>query len=112
MPTVMAAADVIISRSGASTCNEIAAAGLPAILIPSPNVTNHHQDKNAGVLADRSAAIAISEADCTAQGLFDEIQTLLSDPDRRKDMAKRLREMVRLDSTERICDIVETLTRH
>ena len=112
MPTVMAAADVIISRSGASTCNEIAAAGLPAILIPSPNVTNHHQDKNAGVLADRSAAIAISEADCTALGLFDEIQTLLSDPDRRKDMAKRLREMVRLDSTERICDIVETLTRH
>ncbi len=112
MPTVMAAADVIISRSGASTCNEIAAAGLPAILIPSPNVTNHHQDKNAGVLADRSAAIAISEADCTALGLFDEIQTLLSDPDRRKDMAKRLREVVRLDSTERICDIVETLTRH
>ena len=112
MPTVMAAADVIISRSGASTCNEIAAAGLPAILIPSPNVTNHHQDKNAGVLADRSAAIAISEADCTALGLFDEIQKLLSAPDRRKDMAKRLREMVRLDSTERICDIVETLTRH
>ncbi len=112
MPTVMAAADVIISRSGASTCNEIAAAGLPGILIPSPNVTNHHQDKNARVLADRSAAIAISEEDCTAQRLYDEIQGLLHDPERRENMAKRLREMVRLDSTERICDIVETLTRH
>ena len=110
MPTVMTAADVIISRSGASTCNEIAAAGLPGILIPSP-VTNHHQDKNARVLADRSAAIAISEADCTAQRLYDEIQGLLHDPERREDMAKRLREMVQLDSTEQICDIVETLTR-
>ena len=112
MPTVMAAADVIISRSGASTCNEIAAAGLPGILIPSPNVTNHHQDKNAGVLADRSAAIAIGEADCTAQRLYDEIQGLLRDPERRENMAKRLREIVRLDSTERICGIVEALTRH
>lgn len=112
MPTIMAAADVIISRSGASTCNEIAAAGLPGILIPSPNVTNHHQDKNARVLADRSAAIAISEADCTARRLYDEIQGLLRDPERRENMAKRLREMVRLDSTERICDIVEALTRH
>ncbi|MGN1028410.1 MAG: undecaprenyldiphospho-muramoylpentapeptide beta-N-acetylglucosaminyltransferase [Faecousia sp.] len=112
MPTVMAAADVIISRSGASTCNEIAAAGLPGILIPSPNVTNHHQDKNARVLADRSAAIAISEADCTAQRLYDEIQGLLRDPEHRENMAKRLREIVRLDSTERICDIVEALTRH
>lgn len=111
MPTVMTAADVIISRSGASTCNEIAAAGLPGILIPSPNVTNHHQDKNARVLADRSAAIAISEVDCTAQRLYDEIQGLLHDPERREDMTKRLREMVQLDSTERICDIVETLTR-
>lgn len=111
MPTVMTAADVIISRSGASTCNEIAAAGLPGILIPSPNVTNHHQDKNARVLADRSAAIAISEADCTAQRLYYEIQGLLHDPERREDMTKRLREMVQLDSTERICDIVETLTR-
>ena len=112
MPTVMAAADVIISRSGASTCNEIAASGLPGILIPSPNVTNHHQDKNARVLADRSAAIAISETDCTAQRLYDEIQGLLHDPARREDMAKQLRKMVRLDSTERICDIVETLMRH
>ena len=63
------------------------------------------------MLADRSAAIAISEADCTAQRLYDEIQGLLHDPERREDMAKRLREMVQLDSTERICDIVETLTR-
>ena len=45
MPTMMAAADIIISRAGASSCNEIAAAGTPCILIPSPNVTDNHQEK-------------------------------------------------------------------
>lgn len=111
MPTLMAAADVIISRSGASTCNEIAAAGLPGILIPSPNVTNHHQEKNARLLADRGAAVLVPEEACTAQRLYDEIQGLLRDPDRRENMAKQQRAMVRLDSTERICDIVQTLIR-
>ena len=55
MPTVMAAADIIIGRAGASTCNEIGASGTPCILIPSPNVTNDHQMKNAKILADRGA---------------------------------------------------------
>ncbi len=49
MPTVMAAADVMICRAGASTCNEIAAAGIPCVLIP-PNVTDNHQEKNARAL--------------------------------------------------------------
>ena len=50
MPTVLAAADVVIGRAGSATCNEIAAAGIPCVLIPSPNVTNNHQEKNARVL--------------------------------------------------------------
>lgn len=111
MPTLMAAADIIISRSGASTCNEIAVAGTPAILIPSPNVTNHHQEKNARVLADRSASILLPEEECTAQRLYDEIQSLLRDPERRENMRRTLRTMVRLDSAERICDIVEELAK-
>ena len=53
MPVEMAAADVVISRSGAATCNEIAASGTPSILIPSPNVTNNHQEHNARVLSTR-----------------------------------------------------------
>lgn len=111
MPTLMAAADVIISRSGASTCNEIAVAGTPAILIPSPNVTNHHQEKNARVLADRSAAVLLPEEECTPQRLYDEIQSLIQDPERRENMRRTLRTMVRLDSAERICDIVEELAK-
>jgi len=109
MPTLMAAADVVISRSGASTCNEIAVAGTPAILIPSPNVTNHHQEKNARVLADRSASVLLPEEECTPQRLYDEIQSLLKDPERRENMRRTLRTLVRLDSAERICDIVEQL---
>ena len=111
MPVEMAAADVVISRSGAATCNEIAASGTPSILIPSPNVTNNHQEHNARVLSNKDAAVTILEKDCTAQGIFDELQALLRDSARRENMSKTLRTMARLDSTERICDIVEELTK-
>ena len=109
MPLEMAAADVVISRSGAATCNEIAASGTPSILIPSPNVTNNHQERNARVLSDKDAAVTILEKDCTAEKVMAEIQSLLADKDRRENMSKTLRSMVRLDSTQRICDIVEEL---
>ena len=111
MPTLMAAADVMISRAGASTCNEIAAAGLPCILIPSPNVTNNHQEKNARVLEARKGAVVLLEKDCTAQALYTQIQSLLADPQRRAEMGRNLHEMVTLDSTERICDIIEQLVK-
>ena len=111
MPVEMAAADIVISRSGAATCNEIAVSGTPSILVPSPNVTNNHQEHNARVLSDRDAAVTILEKDCTAQVLFDEIGRLLSDPERRESMSKTLKTMVRIDSAQRICDIVEELTK-
>ena len=111
MPVEMAAADVVISRSGAATCNEIAISGTPSILVPSPNVTNNHQEHNARVLSDKNAAVTILEKDCTARLLFDEISRLLSDPERRENMSKTLKTMVRADSTQRICDIVEELVK-
>ncbi len=111
MPLEMAAADVVISRSGAATCNEIAVSGTPSILIPSPNVTNNHQEHNARVLADRNAAVMILEKDCTAQKVMEEIEALLADSQRRENMSKTLTSMVRLDSTQRICDIVEGLVK-
>ena len=111
MPTLMAAADVIISRAGASTCNEIGAAGLPCILLPSPNVTNNHQEKNARVLESRGGAVVIVEKDCSAEKVYEEIKSLLADPDRRAEMGKNLRRMVTMDSAERICDIVEQLAK-
>ncbi len=111
MPTLMAAADVFISRAGASSCNEIAASGTPAILIPSPNVTDDHQTKNAGVLAGRGGAVLIHEKDCTPEKLYREVMDILSDSGRRAEMSRNLRQDVILDSTDRICDILEELTK-
>jgi len=111
MPTLMAAADVIISRAGAATCNEIGASATPSILIPSPNVTANHQEKNARVLSDHGVAVLVLEKDCTSEVIYREICGLLSDEARREAISAKLRKLVRHDSTERICDIVEELTR-
>ena len=109
MPTVMAASDVFISRAGASSCNEIAASGTPCILIPSPNVTNNHQEKNARVMEKRGAAIVILEDRCDAQSVFDLLTQLLADRQRLSDMSANLRGMAVLDCAERICDMIEDL---
>ena len=109
MPTMMAAADVIISRAGASSCNEIAAAGTPCILIPSPNVTDNHQEKNARSLADNGGAILVLEKECTAQRLMDEITMLLGDSSRYEEMVKALQKICVPDSTERLCDVIAQL---
>ncbi len=111
MPEVMAAADVIISRAGASTCNEIAACGTPAILIPSPNVTDNHQEKNARVLSDRGGAVLLLEKDCTAQALYDTLKELLKDAGRRQSMSANLQKGVILDCSERIVDMMQELIK-
>ena len=64
MPLVMAAADVVLCRAGASTISELTAIAKPSILVPSPNVTANHQEKNARVLADQGAAVLLLERDC------------------------------------------------
>ena len=111
MPTVLAAADLIIGRAGSATCNEIAASGTPCILIPSPNVTNNHQEKNARVLEKGGGAIVVLEKDCTPEKIYGLVRELLADEDRRKEMGRSLHDMVQLDSTEQICAIVEELTK-
>ncbi len=111
MPTVMAAADVIIGRAGASSINEIGVSGTPCILIPSPNVTNHHQEKNARVYADRGAVVLLLEEKCTAETLYCTVKELLEDPERCKQMSATIRSMVLPDAADRICDIVEQLAK-
>jgi UDP-N-acetylglucosamine--N-acetylmuramyl-(pentapeptide) pyrophosphoryl-undecaprenol N-acetylglucosamine transferase len=111
MPTVMAAADIVIGRAGASTCNEIAASGTPCILIPSPNVTDNHQEKNARALASQGAAVMVLEKDCTAQHLMEQIKGILGDTQRAKKMEKALLQMCVPDSAERLCDIAYNLAK-
>ena len=111
MPTVMNAADVIIGRAGASSCNEIAAAGIPAILIPSPNVTANHQEKNARVLSDNGAAILVLEKECTPEGVYQTVKELLEDREKAESMASALRSMAVPDSAEKICAVIEELIK-
>lgn len=110
MPQVMAAADVYIGRAGSSTCNEIAASGVPCILIPSPNVTNNHQEHNARVLADAGGAVLLPEKECDAKRLMEEIQSLLEDEKRRQAMSAALQRLAVPDSAQRICRIMAELT--
>lgn len=111
MPTVMAAADVFISRAGASSCSEIAASGTPCVLIPSPNVTDNHQEKNARALEANGAAIVLLEKDCTPQALYDRITGLLADTQQYDAMTKALYAMAVPDSAERLCDVLEQLAK-
>ena len=109
MPTMMAAADIVISRAGASSCNEIAASGTPCILIPSPNVTDNHQEKNARALSDQGAAILVLEKECTAEALMEQITSLLDNRESYSQMEQALQKMCVLDSAERLCDIIYEL---
>lgn len=111
MPTAMAAADVVISRAGASTCNEIAASGTPCVLIPSPNVTDNHQEKNARAMEKPGGAVVILEKDCTAQKIYEEIRKIVEDPRTSEKMQKALHAMVVPDSAERVCSIMDSLMK-
>lgn len=111
MPTVMAAADLFISRAGSSTLNEIAAAGTPCIIVPSPNVTNNHQEKNARILEQRGAAVVIRESDCSGEVLYRTAKELLEDRDRCQKMRSALRDISVIDSAERIYQIILELAK-
>jgi len=86
MPEVLAAASLFVGRAGASFLAEVTALGIPSILIPSPNVTNNHQEANARSLADAGAADMILERDLKGNVLFDRIAAIMTDPARRSAM--------------------------
>ena len=111
MPTLMAAADIFISRAGASSCNEIAVSGTPCILIPSPNVTDNHQEKNARIIEGRGGCVLLLEKECTAQRLYEEVNALLNDTERREAMRRALMDSSMPGSADRICDIIAQLAK-
>lgn len=106
MPTVMAAADLVLCRAGASTLAELTAMGKPAVLIPSPNVTNNHQEKNARVLAESGGAKLLLEPDFTADSLLGLVSELLHHPEQLEEMSEKMRSMGVADATDRITEIV------
>jgi len=109
MSDCLAAADVVICRSGAMTISELCVQGKASILIPSPNVAENHQYYNALALADRDAAVVIEEKDLTGQRLVDELKKLLSDPEKLKQMGKNAAANAIYDANERIYKVLMEL---
>lgn len=105
MPRALAAADVGVFRSGSSMCFEIAAVGLPSILVPSPHVTGDHQTGNARLLASAGGAVVVPDAQLTPERLDAELSALLADPDRRGDMGRAVHSFARPDAAERVADL-------
>jgi UDP-N-acetylglucosamine--N-acetylmuramyl-(pentapeptide) pyrophosphoryl-undecaprenol N-acetylglucosamine transferase len=93
MPEALAAADLVVARSGATTLAEITVLGVPAILIPSPNVVNNHQYYNARLLSDAGAAVLINETDFNLRRLKQEIDTLMGEPVLLEEMKNRSRQL-------------------
>lgn len=100
----MAGADLVISRAGATTLAELAAAGRPALLVPFPAATDDHQRRNAEVLVGAGAAAMIEEKNLSPDRLADTAARLVGDRAQRDRMAKAMRTFARPDAAARIVD--------
>ena len=109
MPRQMTAADVVICRAGAITLAELSIIGTPAILIPSPNVTNNHQYKNAAVFRDRGAAILIEEKDLTPESLQAAVKDLIDHPEKRKAMSEKMKSLAVPGSADLIWKEIQSI---
>jgi len=109
MPQLMAAADLVICRAGAATISEVCASGTPCVMIPSPNVTDNHQEKNARVLEKYGAAMVLREADCDGDSLYETVRELLADKERLRAMRSAARSMAVVDAAEQIYAVIREL---
>ena len=106
LPVRMAAAHLVISRSGASTVAELSAIGRPAILVPLPHSLDQDQFINAGVLAGAGGVIRIEQRDLTPERLAAEIASLAGAPGRLVRMAQAVKSAGTTDAAERLSDLV------
>lgn len=105
MATAYAAADLVVSRAGAGSISELELLAKPCILVPSPNVAEDHQTKNARALSDVGAAILIADADA-GDKLIDKIIETIADKKALKDMSGNISKLAIPESDERIVDEV------
>jgi UDP-N-acetylglucosamine--N-acetylmuramyl-(pentapeptide) pyrophosphoryl-undecaprenol N-acetylglucosamine transferase len=106
MDLAYAAADVAVCRAGAGTVAELAAAGLPAVLVPYPHAPGDHQTKNAGPLVRAGAAILVPDAEATADRIGPIVEELAADPERRMRMSDAARERARPDAARELASWV------
>lgn len=107
MDLVYAAADVVISRSGASSVSELCIVGKPTIFIPSPNVAEDHQTKNAKAISDKNGAILIKESELEAQ--FENVfSDLISNESKQAELSQNIKKLAKPNATK---DIVEEIMK-
>lgn len=108
MDLAYAAADIIVSRAGAISVSEVCLVGKPVILVPSPNVAEDHQTKNAMALVEKQAAVLVKDSEAPAR-LVDVTIELLSDPKKCEGLASHIKQLGIADATDRILKEVEKL---
>lgn len=106
---VMKSADLMVTRAGASTIAEVTAIGLPVIFVPSPYVTNHHQEKNANELVQCGAADMILEPDLTSEILLSKIDSLLNDKVKYQSMKKNSLALGVKDSATKLYKVIKEI---
>lgn len=111
MAPVMRAADLVLCRAGASTISELTALGVPALIVPSPYVTNNHQEKNARALEEAGGAEVLLEKDSSGQALFQAVCGILRDGGRRREMETAMAALGIRDAGERIVQVIYGLCR-
>jgi UDP-N-acetylglucosamine--N-acetylmuramyl-(pentapeptide) pyrophosphoryl-undecaprenol N-acetylglucosamine transferase len=105
MDYAYAAADIIVSRAGAGTISELCLVGKPVILVPSPNVAEDHQTRNAKALSDKEAAVLITDVQAV-KTLVDEAIKLISDRTKRDLLSENILKMADRDADNRIAEEV------
>lgn len=111
MPDVMAAADLVICRAGAATISEVCASATPCIMVPSPNVTDNHQEKNARVLENAGAAVVLRENELDSALLYHTVCDLLADKNRLQQMRKASAALAPVGAAERIYEAALEMIR-
>lgn len=106
MPKYLASSNLMIGRSGALSVAEVTVCGVPAVFIPSPNVTGNHQYYNAKAVADNGGAMIIEEKDLDDKTLISTINSIRNDKEKIKVMAERSRESAFPDSAKIIYETV------
>lgn len=109
MDVLLAAADLVICRSGAITISELAIQGKPSVLIPSPNVAENHQYHNAMTLVSKGAAAIIEEKDLSGEKLTEVVSSLITDREKLDEMSKKAKKCAIVDTNERIYKVITDL---
>ena len=107
MPELYETCHLIISRAGASSVSEIAAAGVPSVLVPLPTAADDHQTSNAAEFKSKEGGLVIAQKDFTAPYLAETIAFLMKNPERLAEMSENTKKFAIIDADKRLADLVE-----